>query len=57
MKKLQKTVGRWIQRIAGKSRVSAPVQTVPPAQELDSRALARVSGGDGGSTSTPFKGW
>jgi hypothetical protein len=57
MKLVQNTFGRWVQRIAGKARVETPAQPARRPQEVDSRTLTQVSGGDGGSTSTPNKGW
>jgi hypothetical protein len=57
MKKVQSTVGRWIQRIAGKTRVQTPAQRAGRPQEIDARALTQVSGGDIGTTATPNKGW
>ena len=57
MKKVQRTIGRWIQRIARKTQPDAPTQPTRRPRELDSQALAQVSGGDGGSVQLPTKGW
>ena len=57
MKQVQKTIGRWVQRIAGKTRAESPAQPARQPLELDAQSLRRVSGGDGGSTQTPNKGW
>jgi len=57
MKKVQNTVGRWVQRITGKNRVQAQAPHQRRPQELDSRTLTQVSGGDGGTTQSPYKGW
>jgi len=57
MKKVQQAVGRWVQRIAGKTRAETRAHRARPLQELDSRALTQVAGGDSGSTATPTKGW
>lgn len=56
MKKLQKSISRWVQRIAAKARSETPAQPAARPQELDSRALTQVSGGDGGGQ-LPTKGW
>ena len=55
MNKVHTTVGRWVQRIAGKNK---PQQEQRPAQqpaELDAQALRHVGGGTGASL--PTKGW
>lgn len=57
MKKEQNTVSRWVQRITGKTRVQSPAQPVRRPQELDSRTLTQISGGDGSTTAAPTKGW
>ena len=54
MKQVQKTIGRWIQRIAGKTRTDAPAQPTRRPLELDAQSLREVSGG---STQSPYKGW
>ncbi len=54
MNKVQKTVGLWAQRIAGKARVKAPAQPARQLHELDARSLRQVSGGVADS---PNKGW
>ena len=56
MKQVQKTIGRWVQRLAGKSRTEAAVQPVRQPIELEAQALRQVGGGDG-STQSPYKGW
>lgn len=53
MKQVQVTLGRLVQRIAGKTR-SAPSAPVRRPVELDTRILREVAGG---TTSTPNKGW
>lgn len=56
MKQVQKTIGRWIQRFAGKSRG----ETTQPARQLavlDAKALRQVGGGVGEATQLPTKGW
>ena len=54
MNKVQKTIGLWVQRIAGKTRAESPVQPARQPVELDAQALRQVSGG---TTESPFKGW
>jgi len=54
MKQVQKTIGRWVQRIAGKTRNDDAVQRARMPSELDAKALRQVSGG---TTDSPFKGW
>ncbi len=54
MNKVQKTIGLWVQRIAGKSRAEAPAQPARQPVELDTQALRQVSGG---STESPNKTW
>ena len=57
MKQVQKTIGRWVQRIAGKNRSETTGQPVRQPTEIEAQSLRRVSGGDAGSTQTPTKGW
>lgn len=55
MKQVQKTIGRWVQRLAGKSRTGAQEQRAQQPAELDAKLLRQVGGGDG--PSLPTKGW
>ncbi|MDP1690567.1 MAG: hypothetical protein Q8L49_01150 [Burkholderiaceae bacterium] len=57
MKQVQKTIGHWVQRLAGQGRSQSAVQPVRQPTELDAKALRQVSGGGGGSAGTPTKGW
>ncbi len=54
MKQVQKTIGRWVQRIAGKPSAEAPTQVSRKPVKLDDQSLHQVSGG---TTSLPVKGW
>jgi hypothetical protein len=54
MKQVQKTIGRWVQRIAAKTRSETKVQAVRQPSELDAKALRQISGG---TTDAPYKGW
>ena len=53
MKQVQKTIGRWVQRFAGKSRSETSAQPTRRLEEVDAKSLREVAGG----TSTPVKGW
>ena len=55
MKQVQKTIGRWVQRLAGKGRAGTQTQRVQQPAELDAKLLRQVGGGDGASL--PTKGW
>ena len=55
MKQVQKTIGRWVQRLVGKSHTGAQAQRVQQPAELDAKVLRQVGGGDGASS--PYKGW
>jgi hypothetical protein len=57
MKQVQKTIGRWVQRIAGKRRNASAVQPLRQPAELDAQSLRQVSGGDGDAVASPYKGW
>lgn len=57
MKKARNALGRWIQRIASKSRAGSPAQAAQRPQELDTQALTQVGGGLDSSSQTPNKGW
>ena len=57
MKQVQKTIGRWVQRIAGKRRSEVAVPPLRQPAELDAQSLRQVSGGEGASTQSPTKGW
>lgn len=54
MKQVQKTIGRWVQRIAGKRRDPSIVQPVRQIAELDAKTLRHVGGG---TAETPNRGW
>jgi hypothetical protein len=58
MKVGQKAIVRWMSKLAaaGTSR-SARKQFSVGLRELVAGQLRRVSGGDGGATQTPTKGW
>jgi hypothetical protein len=55
MKQVQKTIGRWVQRVAGKRRDDAAVQPARQPSELDAKSLRHVGGGT--TPDTPNKGW
>ena len=57
MKQVQKTIGRWVQRFAGKSRSATTVQPARQVSALDAKALRQITGGTGESTQSPNKGW
>ncbi len=57
MKLVQKTIGRWVQRLAGKSCTETPLQPARQVASLDPQSLRQVSGGTGASAQTPTKGW
>ena len=57
MKQVQKTIGRWVQHIAGKHRSETAVQPARQPVELGAQSLRQVSGGDGGTAASPNKGW
>ena len=57
MKQVQKTIGRWVQRIAGKSRDQTTAQPARQLAELDAKALRQVAGGTADTPDTPTKGW
>ena len=57
MKQVQKTIGRWIQRFAGKSRSETTVQPARQLTALDTKVLRQVGGGVGESVQSPNKGW
>lgn len=58
MKVGQKAIVRWMSKLvaAGASR-SARKQYSSGLRELDAEQLRHVSGGDGGASQTPTKGW
>lgn len=58
MKVGQKSIVRWMSKLVatGASR-SARKQCVVGLRELDVEQLRHVSGGNGGSSQTPTKGW
>lgn len=57
MKQVRNTLGRLVQRLAGKPRAATPTPPAPAPQELDARILAQASGGVGDSPQTPRVGW
>jgi hypothetical protein len=52
MKQVQKTIGRWVQRIAGQRRGDTSTQPARQPTEVDAKTLRQVGGG-----LTPNKGW
>lgn len=56
MSQVQKTIGRLVQRFAGKVGREAAAQPQKQVAELDAQSLKQVSGGTGTSQS-PTKGW
>lgn len=54
MKQVQKTIGRWVQRIVGKADAEKQARTARRPAELDAQSLRQVSGGN---AETPVKGW
>lgn len=58
MKAGQKTIVRWMSKLVakGNSRSARKLSTAG-LRELDTEQLRYVSGGDGGSTQSPNKGW
>ena len=56
MKQVQKTIGRWVQRLAAKSRTETTAQPERQPFEVDPKTLRQISGGSGTST-LPTKGW
>jgi hypothetical protein len=57
MKIVGNVIGRWINRRSRKAQDAKQLQPGQRPQELDARALRQVSGGDGGSSQMPTKGW
>ena len=57
MKQVRHTLGRWVQRVATKSRTTAPALPISRPIELDVGQLTQVSGGNGAAPATPVKGW
>jgi hypothetical protein len=58
MKVGQKTIVRWMSKVAAKSASqSAHKQSVTKLRELDVEELRYVSGGDGSSTQLPKGTW
>ena len=55
MNKVHTTLGRWVQRIAGKTPPQAEARASQRPAELDAQALRHVAGGNGASL--PTKGW
>ncbi len=56
MNKVHTTLGRWVQRIAGKTQPQNEARASQRPTELDAQALRHVGGGTG-SAQTPNKGW
>lgn len=55
MIKIHTTLGRWVQRLAGKAQSQPQAGTAQRPAELDAQALRHVGGGT--SASLPTKGW
>ena len=55
MNKVHTTLGRWVQRIAGKSKPENELRPAQQPAEVDAKALRHVGGGNG--SSLPTKGW
>ena len=55
MNKVHTTLGRWVQRIAGKKHSETETRSAQRPSELDAKALRHVAGGNGASL--PTKGW
>jgi len=56
MNKVHTTLGRWVQRIAGKTKPQDNGRDARRPAELDAQTLRHVAGGSGGAQ-TPNKGW
>ena len=57
MKVGQKTIVRWITKVAAAGSIPAARKPHAKLRELDAGQLRYVSGGDGGSTQSPGKTW
>jgi hypothetical protein len=58
MKAGQKTIVRWMSKLVAKGNSrSARKFSASDLRELDTEQLRYVSGGNGGSTQSPNKGW
>jgi hypothetical protein len=57
MKIVGNVIGRWINRRSRKAQDAKQLQAGQRPQELDTRVLRQVSGGEGGSNQMPTKGW
>jgi hypothetical protein len=55
MNKVQTTIGRWVQRIAGRNKAPTAARRAQRPTELDAQVLRQVGGGDG--PTLPTKGW
>ena len=55
MNKVHTTLGRWVQRIAGKKHSETETRSAQRPSEVDAKALRHVAGGNGASL--PTKGW
>jgi hypothetical protein len=56
MKVGQNSIVRWVAKIVAKG-AKAPARQVRQVRTLDADQLRQISGGDGGSTQLPYKGW
>jgi hypothetical protein len=57
MKVGQKTIVRWIAKVASVGSIPAARNQRAELRELDAGQLRHVSGGTGGSTQSPGKTW
>jgi hypothetical protein len=57
MKVGQKTIVRWIAKVAAVGSIPAARNQRAELRELDAGQLRHVSGGTGGSTQSPGKTW
>ena len=55
MNKVHTTIGRWVQRIAAKTKPQNETRATQRPAELDVQALRHVGGGN--TPSLPTKGW
>jgi len=57
MKVGQNNLIRWVAKLVSKEPGKAQRKTVPDLRALSADQLRQVSGGTGGSTDLPNKGW
>jgi hypothetical protein len=57
MKVGQKSVVRWVSKLVAGGANARQKQPVAHLRVLDATQVRHVSGGDGGSTQLPNKGW